>query len=127
MKGRPSKVAVRSILGSLLLVVIAVAQLVLGGDARTVALLLIVGLLIAVLAIASTRRSMRRGKSAEQIIQRWYRLPLVGPLLRFGDRMNSHMGRGSAELLADARARAASTPAETEGLDGGGASPGGRS
>src|SRR5947209_4669346 len=102
---RPSVVHVRSILGPLVLVAIAALQLVRQGQGLTVLLLIAAVPVIAVVSIALTRPSMARGRSVEEILDWWLNLPVVGPLFRFSDRLNHRMGRGTEDMIEDARYR----------------------
>ena len=109
VRRRLSRLQAWSIVGSLVLAATAAVQLVWAGDTRTVVILLAVAPLLVVAIILLTRRSMARGKSAPQIIDQWFHIPVVGPFLRFADRVNSRMGRGSKELLEDSRRRGGSS------------------
>ncbi len=84
---------------------IAAVQLIRGGDFRIVIALLLVAAVLTIATILLTRRSMARGRTAQQIIGWWFNLPIIGRFLRFGDAMNSRMGRGSTQLFEDARER----------------------
>jgi hypothetical protein len=94
---------VATIVGTLVLVLILGLQLVLAGDSRSVLPAVGVGLLVTWASIWLTRRAIARGRSPQEIVDWWFRLPVIGRFLRFSDRLNSRMGRGSRELLDDAR------------------------
>ena len=95
-KRRPSHPIIVSLLGSLLLLVVVGSQLVLVGDGWTLVVIAVGAPAAAVGCIWLTKRSMARGRTAEQMIEWWFDLPVIGRFLRFSDRMNSRMGRGSA-------------------------------
>lgn len=48
--------------------------------------------IVTTLAITASVRSMRAGATPLQIYEKWTRLPIVGWLVRFGNRMNSLFG-----------------------------------
>ena len=67
------------------------------GEGIVFGALMVLALVVAVGSMWLTSRRLARGRTSEQMIQWWFDLPVLGPVLRLGDRM----GHTTERLQAD--------------------------